>query len=133
MAMMSEKYRLYHLYLFVEVMTEEMNELMRFGVSPLGVGYINSLNKDQQDKLRPLLMKIADCVKDTTEKIIEEGVAAPDTPVTSEEWVRIMLEELRTRVSAIGDTSAQELKGVTGLLHEMEDILEGKNRPNEEQ
>ncbi len=119
----SENYRLYHLHLFVEVMTEEMGELMRYGVSPLGVGDINPLNKDQQDKLRPLLMKIADCVKDATEKIIEEDVAAPDQPVTVEEWMRIMLEELRTRVSAIGDAHAQELKPVLRLIDEMNDNL----------
>jgi hypothetical protein len=133
MAAMSEKYRLYHLHLFVEVMTEEIGELMRYGVSPLGVGYVEPLKKDLQKKIRPILMKIADCVKDAAEKKIEDGVAAPDEPFTSEEWVRTMFEELRTRVSALDDAYGQDINPVMALIHQMEDILAGKDRIDEEQ
>jgi hypothetical protein len=50
-----------------------------------------------------------------------------------EEWVRIMLEELRTRVSSIGAAYAQELKGAAALLHKMEGVLVEKEVFDEEQ
>jgi hypothetical protein len=131
MAAMREKYRLYHLHLLTEVMIEEMRELIRYGVSPLGVEYVPPLEKERQEKLRPLLTKLAESIKEAAGKMIEDGVAAPHGSLTSEEWLRIMLEELRMRVSTIGDSYAQELKGVTGFLHEMENVLAGKNRPDE--
>ena len=133
MATMSEKYRLYHLHLFVEVMTEEMGELMRYGVSPLGVGYVRPLEKERQKKLRPLLTKLADHIKEASEKMIAESVSAHDKAATPEEWMRTMLDELRTRVSSLDDAYRQDINLVTALIHGMEDVLAGKDRTDEEQ
>ncbi len=132
MAAMSKKYRLYHLLLFAEVVIEEMNEVMRYGVSPLGVGYMEPLKKDVQVKIRSTLIKIEECVNDAAEKMIKNDVAAPDGSLTSEEWLRMMLEELRTRVHAIETPYAQELKPITGLIQEMNDILAGNERADDE-
>ncbi len=133
MATMSEKYRLYHLFLFVEVMTEEMNELMRYGVLPMGVGYVRPLEKERQEKLRPLLTKLADRIKGALENMIAESVTALDKADTPEEWMRTMLDELRSRVSVLDDAYRQDINLVTALIHEMEDVLAGKDRTDEEQ
>lgn len=133
MAAMREKYRLYHLHLFAEVMIEEMSELLRSGFSPLGVGHVMPLAKELQKKIDPLLMKAADRIKEASDKMIAESVAARDKGSTPVEWMRTMLEELRTRVSAIETPYALELGSVTGLIREMEDILAGKDRVDEKQ
>lgn len=128
MAANREKYRLYHLHLFAEVMIEEMSELMRSGVSPIGLGYVMPINKDQREKLHPILEKTADRIRETTEMIIEESASSSNETDTSEEWMRMMLEELKMRVSTIGDVYALELKDIVGLINEIEDILTESNR-----
>ncbi len=46
MTAINKKYALYLLHLLIGVITEEMNELIRYGIPPIGVGYVMPLKKD---------------------------------------------------------------------------------------
>ncbi len=119
----SEHYHLYLLNLLVEVMTEEINELMRYGISPLGVGNVRPLDKELQNAIRPFLEKLSDTVREAAVTMIKEAVLPADEETTSEEWIKIMLEELRTHLASIGGAHEQELKNVPALLDQIEGAL----------
>jgi len=128
----SEQYRLYLLNILVEVMTDEISELMRYGISPLGVGNVRPLDRKRQKVIRPLLEKLSNTVREAAVNMIKEDVIPVDEEGTAEEWINIMLKELRTRVSTIGSAYADELQDVNGMLREMENILAGKHEIDEE-
>lgn len=128
---MNEQYRLYLLNLLVEVMTDEINELMRYGISPLGVGTVRPLDKERQNAIRPLLEKLSDAVRESTVKMIKETVIPANEESTAEEWIKIMLEELKMRASTVGGAYAHELQGVNGMILEMENILAEKDVTDE--
>jgi hypothetical protein len=128
MAAMSEKYRLYHLHLFIVLMMEEINELIRYGIAPLGFGYVRPLKMELQEKIRPLLEKISDFVREATTNMIEKTATPAGDEVEAEDWIRVMLEELKTRVSPVGDDYGNEMKKISSLLLEISAILDGNIR-----
>ena len=124
-ATISEKYRLYYLHIIAEVMIDEMNELMRYGVSPLGVGYVQPLKQDARRKIGPLLALLGDRTRDATEKMIRESINADVSAEKAEDWMKIMLVELEKQAASVGGAYAQEAEEVRGLLSQIRDILNG--------
>ncbi len=119
---MNEQYRLYFLNLQVEVMTDEINELMQYGISPLGVGKARPLDKERQKAIRSLLDKVSDTVREAAVNMIEKTVMPVDE-AKAEDWINVMLEELRTRTSEIGGEYSEALKEIAGLIDQMGNIL----------
>ncbi len=131
-ATINEKYKLYYLHILAEVMIEEMNELMRFGVSPLGVGYVQPLKQDVRQKVGPLLAMLADLTRDATEKMIQESMTADVNAETAEDWMKIMLIELEKQAASVGGAYAHEVEEVRGLLDQIRAILNGAHEGYEE-
>jgi ABC-type enterochelin transport system substrate-binding protein len=122
-ATISEKYRFYYLHLLTEVMIDEMNELMRYGVSPLGVGYVQPLKQDVRQKISPLLAMLADRIRDATEKMIPKSTTTDVNAETAEDWMKIMLAELEKQTASVGSVYAHEREKVRGLLNQIKEIL----------
>jgi len=120
---MSDKYELYLLHLFVGVMYEEMYELIRFGIPPIGVGHATSLEKDLQEKILPLFIKIDEFIKETALKMIGDSVSTKEDENDALQWVNVMLEELKRRVSFLRSSYGKEMEQVTALLQEIDEIL----------
>jgi len=123
-ATINEKYALYLLHLLIGVMNEEMNELIRYGVPPIGVGYVMPLKKDSREKILTLLIKIDEIVKEAALKMIEDTVALKEDKDEMNEWTRAMLEELKTRASSLRGIYGDEMQKVIVLLHEIKEILD---------
>ncbi len=120
----SEQYRLYLLNITAEVMSDEIHELMRYGISPLGVGKARPLNKERQKALRPLLEQINDSIRQAATNMIEKAVTLDDE-ATAEEWIELMLAELENRSASVGGESAQELDNVKKSINQIRQILNG--------
>jgi hypothetical protein len=122
MTTVNEKYALYLLHLVVEMMSGEMQELVRYGVSPNGIGYMQPLRKDLQEKMLSLFEKIDVLVRDATVKMIEKA-ATPGNEEQVTEWIRAMLTKTRVLASMVGDTYGVERDKIMGLINDAEKIL----------
>jgi hypothetical protein len=122
MTTVNEKYALYLLHLVVEMMSGEMQELVRYGVSPNGIGYMQPLRKDLQEKILTLFEKIDELAWDATVKMIKK-VAAPKTEEQVTEWIMAMLAVTRVLASMVGDTYGVERDKIMGLINDAEKIL----------
>jgi hypothetical protein len=123
-ATINEKYALYLLHLLIGVMNEEMDELIRYGVPPIGVGYVMPLKKDLQDKILTLLTKIDEIIKEAALKMIEDSVVSKGEKDGTNKWVKAMLEELKDRASLLSGIYGDEVEKVNGLVHEIEMLLD---------
>jgi len=118
-----EKYQLYLFYLIIEMLTEEITDLIKLGISPIGIGYVKPLSKDVQWKIIPLLSEIEESVKETTLKMIEESVPSVSHKDTVTDWMQPIIEELIIRASALREIYGDTTENVIGLLHKIENIL----------
>ena len=118
-----EKYQLYLFYLIIEMLTEEITDLIKLGISPIGIGYVKPLSKDVQWKIIPLLSEIEESVKETTLKMIEESVPSVSNKDTVTDWMQPIIEELIIRASALREIYGDTMENVIGLLHKIENIL----------
>jgi hypothetical protein len=123
-ATINEKYALYLLHLLIGVMNEEMNELIRYGVPPIGVGYVMPLKKDLREKILTLLIKIDEIIKEAALKMIEDTVVSKEEKDGTNKWVKAMLEELKDRASSLSGIYGDEVEKVNGLVHEIEMLLD---------
>jgi hypothetical protein len=130
-ATISEKYRLYYFHLLVEVMIDEINELMRYGVSPFGVGDVQPFKQDLRKKIGPILAMLADRTRGAAEKMLQESMTT-DNAATAEDWMKIMLVELEKQATSVGSAYAHELENVKGLLNQIREILNGAYEGHEE-
>jgi hypothetical protein len=105
-------------------MSEEMDELIRYGVPPIGVGYVMPLKKDLQEKILTLLTKIDEIIKEAALKMIEDSVVLKEEKDGTNKWVKAMLEELKDRASLLSGIYGDEVKKVNGLVHEIEMLLD---------
>jgi hypothetical protein len=60
--------------------------------------------------------------------MIEKTATPAGDEVEAEDWIRVMLEELKTRVSPVGDDYGNEMKKISSLLLEISAILDGNIR-----
>jgi hypothetical protein len=120
----SDKYALYLLHLLIGVMNEEMSELTRYGIPPIGVGHVMPLKKDSREKILDLLIKIDGIIKEAALKMIEDTVVLKKNKDEMNEWIRAMLEELKTRAASLSGIYGDEMQKVVVLLHEINEILD---------
>jgi hypothetical protein len=123
-ATINEKYALYLLHLLIGLMNEEMNELIRYGVPPIGVGYVMPLKKDLREKILTLLIKIDEIIKEAALKMIEDTVVSKEEKDGTNKWVKAMLEELKDRASSLSGIYGDEVEKVNGLVHEIGMLLD---------
>ncbi len=62
-------------------------------------------------------------MKEAALKIIEDSVVLKEDKDKTGEWIKAMLEELRTRASSLGGTYEAEMENVNSLIHKIERIL----------
>jgi hypothetical protein len=122
-ATINEKYALYLLHLLIGVMNEEINELIRYGIPPIGVGYVMPLKKDSREKIFTLLIKIDEIVKEAVLKMIEDTVVSKEEKDETNKWIKAMLEKLKDRASSLSGIYKDEMEKVNGLIHEIEMLL----------
>lgn len=123
-ATINEKYALYLLHLLIGVMNEEMIDLMRYGVSPIGVGYVMPLKKDLREKIFTLLIKIDEIIKEAALKMIEDTVVSKEEKDETNKWIKAMLEILKGRASLLSSIYEYEVEKISSLVHEIEKLLE---------
>jgi len=121
---LGEKYALYLLHLLIGVMNEEMIDLMRYGVSPIGVGYVMPLKKDLREKIFTLLIKIDEIIKEAALKMIEDTVVSKEEKDETNKWIKAMLEILKGRASLLSSIYEYEVEKISSLVHEIEKLLE---------
>ena len=120
----SDKYALYLLHLLIGVMNEEMSELTRYGIPPIGVGHVMPLKKDSREKILDLLIKIDGIIKEAALKMVEDAVVLKEDKDEMNEWIRAMFEELKTRASSLSGIYGDEMQKVNGLIQRIEAILD---------
>ncbi len=123
-ATVNEKYSLYLLHLLVGLMYEELYELMRFGIPPIGVGHVIPFGKDLQEKILSLLKKMDEIIKGTALKMIEDTVVSKEEKDETNKWIKAMLEELKDRASSLSGIYEDEMEKINGLIHEIEMLLD---------
>jgi hypothetical protein len=123
-ATISDRYALYLLHLLIGVMNEEMNELTRYGIPPIGVGHVMPLKKDSREKILDLFIEIDGIIKEAALKMIEDTVVLKEDKDEMNEWTRAMLEELKTRASSLSAIYGDEMEKMNGLIHKIEAILD---------
>jgi len=123
-AAIRERYALYLLHLLIGVMNEEMNELTRYGIPPIGVGHVMPLKKDSREQILDLLIKIDGIIKEAALKMVEDAVVLKEDKDEMNEWIRAMFEELKTRASSLSGIYGDEMQKVNGLIQRIEAILD---------
>jgi len=122
MTTVREKYALYLLHLIVDMMESEVQELVRYGVSPIGFGHMQPLKKDQQKKVLALFAQIGTLTRNAAVKMIE-GDSAVENEEQATEWTAAMLVEIGALTSLIGDANIVEREKITSLICDLEKIL----------
>jgi len=122
MTTVHEKYALYLLHLVVEMMEGEVQELVRYGVSPIGFGHMRPLKKDQQKKVLALFAQINTFTQGTAVKMIEAG-AALENDEQATEWIAAMLGEIKALTSLVGDAYEVEREKITSSVCDLKKIL----------
>ncbi|MBM4140779.1 MAG: hypothetical protein FJ242_04680 [Nitrospira sp.] len=101
-----------------------MIDLMRYGVSPIGVGYVMPLKKDLREKIFTLLIKIDEIIKEAALKMIEDTVVSKEEKDETNKWIKAMLEILKGRASLLSSIYEYEVEKISSLVHEIEKLLE---------
>ena len=121
-ASISERYALYLLHLYIGVMTEEMDDLARYGITPAG-GQAAPLEKDLQEKIFPLLAKLDEVLGDSVREMIAESASAKGGREETVAWIKTMLGELERRISLLGAGYKNDIKKTKELINETEKLM----------
>ena len=100
-ASINERYALYLLHLYVGVMTEEMDDLARYGITPVG-GQTAPLGKGLQEKISPLFAKLDEVLGEAAWEMVEKSASGKGGGEKTEAWIGAMLEELERKISFLG-------------------------------
>jgi hypothetical protein len=122
-AAISDRYALYLLHLLIGVMNEEMNDLMRHGITPIGVGRITPLRTDLREKMLDVFIRMDETVKNAALEMVKDSVSTKDENAALQ-WMHVMLEELKKRVSSLKGTYGDEMEKVAMMLDEIDEILD---------
>jgi hypothetical protein len=122
-AAISDRYALYLLHLLIGVMNEEMNDLMRYGITPIGVGRITPLRTDLREKMLDVFIRMDETVKNAALEMVKDSVSTKDENAALQ-WMHVMLEELKKRVSSLKGTYGDEMEKVAMMLDEIDEILD---------
>lgn len=120
----SDKYELYLFHLFLGVIRDEMLDLARFGIPPIGVGQVTPLDKEPREKILDLVLKIDVVVKDACVRMIEESASATHNDDETRQWIKTIIDALKRRASLLMESYGMEMGEVEGLLHEIEEVLD---------
>lgn len=118
----SDRYALYLLHLLISVMNEEVNDLMRYGIPPTGVGQVTPLKNDLRQEIFDLFIRMDETVRNAALKMVEDSVSTKEEN-DAVQWLNVMLKELKERVSALSGNYGHEMEKVSLLLNEIDEIL----------
>jgi hypothetical protein len=121
-ATINDRYALYLLHLLIGVMNEEMNDLMRYGIIPIGAGRVTPIKSDLRQKIFDLFIRMDETVKNAALRMVEDSVSAQEEN-NALQWMHVMLEKLRERVSTLRGSYGDVMEEVTLLLNEIDKIL----------
>lgn len=121
-ASISERYALYLLHLFIGVMTEEMDDLARYGITPVG-GQAAPLEKDLQEKIFPLLAKLDEVLGEAVREMIAESASEKGGRDETVSWIKAMLGELERRISFLGAGYKSTIEKTKELINEIEQLM----------
>ncbi|MDA8157228.1 MAG: hypothetical protein M0Z52_12390 [Actinomycetota bacterium] len=125
-ASITERYALYLLHLYVGVMTGEMDDLARYGITPVG-GRTAPLKKDLQEKISLLLAKLDEVLGEAVREMIAESASGIVSGRLGREettaWIGAMLEELERRISFLGTAYKNNIERTKDLINEIEKLM----------
>lgn len=121
---MSDKYELYRLHLLLGIAYEEVFDLVKFGIPPMGVGHVAPLKKDLQEKILPLFLEVDGVVKDACVKMIEESLAEADNDDDAILWMKTIVQALRMRASSLMEAYGSEMERVGKSLDDINGFLD---------
>lgn len=125
-ASINERYALYLLHLYVGVMTEEMDDLARYGITPVG-GRTAPLKKDLQEKISLLLAKLDEVLGEAVREMIAESASGIVSGRVGREeptaWIGAMLEELERKISFLGADYKSTFEKTKELINEIKKLM----------
>ena len=121
-ASINERYALYLLHLYIGVMTEEMEDLARYGITPVG-RQTAPLEKDLQEKISPLFAKLDEVLGEAVREMIEKSASGKGDREETEAWIRAMLEELERKISFLGADYKSTFEKTKELINEIRKLM----------